>query len=143
MSLASASLVGGGKKKRGRKSKAKLADDESILGGKAKSAVSGASGGRKRKQSVVSADEEEEFGEEMAVEMVARTQEERQKEIEHRAMLVRALDEDQMKRYEAWRSVKLPDATVRRVDIPLQHVVGILMSSRSSIKHCPNPPQPA
>jgi transcription initiation factor TFIID subunit 11 len=115
MSLASASVAGGTKKKRGRKSKAKLGDDESVVGGKAKSAVSGTSGGRKRKQSVVSADEEEEGGEEMAVEMVARTQEERQKEVEHRAMLVRALDPEQFERYEAWRSVKLPDATVRRV----------------------------
>ncbi|KAG0646573.1 Transcription initiation factor TFIID subunit 11 [Hyphodiscus hymeniophilus] len=115
MSLASASVAGCAKKKRGRKSKAKLGDDESVIGGKAKSAVSGASGSRKRKQSVASADEEDEGGEEMAVEMVARTQEERQKEIEHRAMLVRALDDDQMQRYEAWRSVKLPDATVRRI----------------------------
>ena len=97
------------------------------MGGKAKSAISGASGRGKRKQSVVSADEDEEGGEEMAVEMAAGTQEERQKEIEHRAMLVRALDDDQMKRYEAWRSVKLPDATVRRVGSSLKHAVGRLM----------------
>jgi transcription initiation factor TFIID subunit 11 len=118
MSIASASIAGGAKKKRGRKAKGKLGDDESIVGGKAKSAVSGTSGGRKRKQSIASADEEDGGGEEMAVEMAARTQEERDKETQHRAMLVNSLDEMQMKRYEAWRSAKLPDATVRRVSMP-------------------------
>ena len=107
--------MGGAKKKRGRKSKAKLGDDESVIDGKAKSAVSGASGGRKRKQSIISADEEEEGGEEMNVEMVTRTYEEKQKEVEHRALLVRSLDKEQFERFEAWRACKLPDSVVRRV----------------------------
>jgi transcription initiation factor TFIID subunit 11 len=114
MSLASASVVGGPKKRRGRKPKAN--DTESAVGGKAKSAVSGTSGSRKRKHSIASADdEEEEGGEEMAVELDARSAEEKQKEVEHRAMLVNALDPEQMERYTAWRSSKLSDATVRRV----------------------------
>ena len=115
MSLASASVAGGPKKKRGRKPKANLGDDESALGGNAKSAVSGTSGGRKRKQSIASVDEEEEGGEEMAVEMVARSEEEKQKEVAHRNMLVNALDPDQFERYSAWRSSKLSEAVTRRV----------------------------
>ena len=121
MSLVSGSVAGGPKKKRARKSKGAANDDTSILGGKAKSALSNTSGGRGRKRTSreVSAEEEDEGGEEMAVEMVARTQEERQKEIEHRAMLVRAFDEDQFSRYEAWRSSRLQDSVVRRVRLLL------------------------
>ena len=132
MSLASASIAGGGKKKRGRKSKAKLGDDESVVGGKAKSAVSGTSGGRprKRKQSIASAEEEEEGGEDTAVQMVAHTQEEQTKEREHRAMLVRALDEKQEARYETWRQAKLPDATVRRVGFFQKHPSNMLIDHR-------------
>lgn len=118
MSLVSG--VSGAKKKRGsyRKSKGK-GDDESLAGGTAKSAVSGNSGragrGRRRKSRDESPDEEEEGGEELALEMVARTQEEKQKEIQQRAMLVDKFDPDQFTRYEAWRSSKLSDAVVRRV----------------------------
>lgn len=115
MSLQSAS-VAGGPKKRGRKKKAKEGDDESIMGGKAKSAVSGTSGGKKRKASVVSADEDED-DEDMAnaVEMVVRTDEEREKEQERRHMLVSNLTPEQFERYEAWRSAKLSEATTRRI----------------------------
>ena len=115
MSVASASVAGGPKKKRGRKSKKELGDDESTVGGKAKSEVSGIRGSGKRKQSITSADEEEEGGEEMALEMEARSAEEKKKELEHRALLVNNLDRDQFERYEAWRGCKLSEATVRRV----------------------------
>ena len=115
MSLRSAS-VAGGPKKRGRKKKAKEGDDESVMGGKAKSTVSGTSGGKKRKASVISADEDED-DEDMAnaVEMVVRTDEEREKEQERRHMLVSNLTPEQFERYEAWRSAKLSEATTRRV----------------------------
>jgi transcription initiation factor TFIID subunit 11 len=106
------------KRKRARKSKGKANDDESIVGGKARSAVSGTSGrgrGKRRKSRDESVDEEEEGGEELALEMVARTQEEKQKEVQQRAMLVDLFDNEQFTRYEAWRSCKLPDAVVRRV----------------------------
>ena len=124
-SLVSSSAAGGPgpKKKRPQKSKGKLADDESVAGGKAKSAVSGNSGRGKRKASVASVEEdEEEGGEDMAVEMVARTQEEKQKEHEHRAMLVGAFDPDQFERYAAWRSSKLPDSVVRRVRLSMPQI---------------------
>jgi transcription initiation factor TFIID subunit 11 len=117
VSLVSGSVTGGPKKKRARKSKRAANDDASMVGGNAKSALSNNSGGRGRKRASreISAEEEDEGGEEMAVEMVARTQEERQKEVEHRALLVRAFDEDQFSRYEAWRSSRLQDSVVRRV----------------------------
>lgn len=115
-SLVSGSAAGGPKKRRSKKTKGGPNDDVSLFGGKTKSAISNTSGKDPRRASRdASVDDEDEGGEEMAVQMVARTQEERQKEVEHRAMLVRAFDETQFSRYEAWRSSRLPDAIVRRV----------------------------
>jgi transcription initiation factor TFIID subunit 11 len=116
MSLVSGSAAGASKKRK-RKSKGTAAnDDASVAGGKAKSTEGK---GKRRASRDQTAEEEDEGpdGEEMAVEMVARTQEERQKEIEHRAMLVRSFDENQFARYEAWRSSKLSDSVVRRVSL--------------------------
>lgn len=118
-SVDTTSLVSGvssTKKKRGRKAKGKADDDTSVVGEKAKSAVSGTSGrGRRRASREASAEDEDEEGGETAVAMVARTDEEKRKENEHKAMLLNALDPDQFLRYEAWRASKLPDSTVRRV----------------------------
>jgi transcription initiation factor TFIID subunit 11 len=107
----------GTKRKRPRKSKAQPDDEASAVGGTAKSAVSGNSGrGRARASREASADDEdEEGGGETAVTMVARTDEEKRKEKEHKALLLSALDPDQFQRYEAWRASKLADAVVRRV----------------------------
>jgi transcription initiation factor TFIID subunit 11 len=118
MSLVSG--VSGAKRKRGsyKKSKGK-GDDESMIEGKTKSAVSGNSGrggARKRRKSRdESVEEEEGGGEDLALETVQRTEEEKQKEIEQRAMLTEQFDADQWERYTAWRSAKLSDAVVRRV----------------------------
>ncbi|TAQ84279.1 hypothetical protein B7494_g7395 [Chlorociboria aeruginascens] len=118
------SLLSGGpsnstKKKRSRKSKGAAGDEGSVKGVPARSAISGNSGksGAKKRKRAESVDEEEEDGGEgeMNVEMVVNTQEEKQKEIRHRAMLVNAFDEEQFSRYEAWRSSKLPDSIVRRI----------------------------
>ncbi|PSS23370.1 hypothetical protein M430DRAFT_97306 [Amorphotheca resinae ATCC 22711] len=118
-SVDTTSLVSGvssTKKKRGRKAKGKADDDTSVVGEKAKSAVSGTSGrGRRRASREASAEDEDEEGGETAVAMVARTDEEKRKENEHKAMLLNALDPDQFLRYEAWRASKLPDSTVRRI----------------------------
>lgn len=122
MSLVSGSAAGGPlKAKRSRKQKGPVNDDSaSVAGGRAPTAVSSTSGkGRRKASRDASADEEDEGGEEMAITMVARTQEEKQKEIEHRAMLVNAFDPDQFSRYEAWRSSKLSDSVVRRVCLTL------------------------
>jgi transcription initiation factor TFIID subunit 11 len=51
----------------------------------------------------------------MALAVVARTKESQRKENQDRAMLVGALDSEQMARYEIWRSSKLSDAVVRRL----------------------------
>lgn len=107
------------KKKAGKKSKA-MNEDGSSRGGRAKSAYSEASGRTKMRGSrgiSLEEDEEDEDGN-TAVATVARTQEEKQKEIEHRALLVNAFDAKQFSRYEAWRSSKLSDAVVRRVSLP-------------------------
>ena len=114
MSLVSGSLVaGGGKKKRGRKPKG-FEDNASVAGGAAPTAVSGTSG-RGRASRGMSIEEEDDVGEGMDVAIVARTKEEKEKEKQHRAMLVSAFDEDQFKRYEVWRSSRLADSVVRRV----------------------------
>jgi transcription initiation factor TFIID subunit 11 len=114
MSLVSGSVTGP-KKKRPRKSKGGgKGDDESINGGgaRAKSAISG-EGGRG-----VSVEEEEDDGDHTALATVANTNEETQKEKTKLALLTQSFDEDQWKRYEAWRSSKLSDAVVRRVCCP-------------------------
>jgi transcription initiation factor TFIID subunit 11 len=111
MSLVSGSVTGP-KKKRPRKSKGGgKGDDESIndVGARAKSAISG-EGGRG-----VSVEEEEDDGDQTALATVANTNEETQKEKTKLALLTQSFDEDQWKRYEAWRSSKLSDAVVRRV----------------------------
>jgi transcription initiation factor TFIID subunit 11 len=112
MSLVSGSVTGP-KKKRPRKSKGGggKGDDESLTGGasRAKSAISG-EGGRG-----VSVEEEEDDGDQTALATVANTNEETQKEKTKLALLTQSFDEDQWKRYEAWRSSKLSDAVVRRV----------------------------
>lgn len=109
--------VVGGKKKRPRKSRAKENDTLSLPGGRAKSAVSADGGrGRRRGSRDQSADEEdEEDGAELAVDSAQNTKEERVKEDRRRLLLTRAFDQDQWSRYEAWRSSKLADSTVRRV----------------------------
>jgi transcription initiation factor TFIID subunit 11 len=51
----------------------------------------------------------------MDVTIVARSKEEKEKEKQHRAMLVAAFDDLQFRRYEQWRGARLSDAVVRRV----------------------------
>ncbi|KAF4611381.1 hypothetical protein G7Y89_g15632 [Cudoniella acicularis] len=117
--MVSGSAVGGAsKRKRGRKSKGLGNDDASIADGKAKSTVSGTSGKGKRRASRdlnAEEDEEEEGGDSMALAMVNNTEEEKTKEVEHRALLVRNFDTEQFRRYEAWRSSRLSDSIVRRI----------------------------
>lgn len=124
-SMDNMSIVSGSgpvKRKKGRKIKGGKNDDTaSVNGKKAKSTVSadGAGGaGRKRRASTAAEDEEEEDGgEEMALNVDAASKEEKAKEERRRQVLVRAFEKngDQFSRYEAWRSSKLGDATVRRV----------------------------
>lgn len=113
----------GPKRKKGRKSKGGKGNDDtaSVNGKKAKSTVSadGAGGaGRKRRASTAAEEEEEEDGgEEMALNVDAASKEEKAKEERRRQVLVRAFEKngEQFSRYEAWRSSKLGDATVRRI----------------------------
>jgi transcription initiation factor TFIID subunit 11 len=63
----------------------------------------------------MSADEEDDVGGDTDVAIVARSKEEKEKEKQHRAMLVTAFDEMQFRRYEQWRQARLSEAVVRRV----------------------------
>ncbi len=117
MSLVSGS---GTKKKRPRKSKGKDAETSSMAGGRAKSAVSNEGRGKRRgsRDQTAEEEEEEEGGEEMALDVVAASNEEKAREDRRKHILTNAFSMgsgQQFARYEAWRSSKLSDATVRRV----------------------------
>lgn len=114
----------GRERKKYKKKTKDNSDLASILGRKAKSTISndGAHAGEKRKRRGSNAteegDEDEELGgEEMSLNINAASKEERAKEERKKQVLVRAFEGngDQFSRYEAWRSSKLSDATVRRV----------------------------
>ncbi|CCU79168.1 unnamed protein product [Blumeria hordei] len=60
-------------------------------------------------------DEEEEVGQELAINAIESTKEERLKEERRRHLLTRAFNQEQWQRYEAWRSSKLSDSVVRRI----------------------------
>ncbi|KAL3423122.1 Transcription initiation factor TFIID subunit 11 [Phlyctema vagabunda] len=120
MSLVSGSAANGPTKKKrasGKRKGAQNDDTASLTGGAAPTAVSGVSGkGRgKRRASEVSGDEEDEGDDEHAITITAKTQEERQKEMENRSLLVKELNPQQFARYEAWRAAKLTDGTVRKL----------------------------
>ncbi|KAM3083591.1 hypothetical protein ACMFMG_004237 [Clarireedia jacksonii] len=101
MSLVSGSVAGPGRKKRARKSKTgKGIDEESTTGSNKQDGPSA----KKRRTSNASADEEEDDGVDQTItHMASGTKEEKQREMEKRAV------------YEAVRSAKLADATVRRI----------------------------
>lgn len=102
------------KGKRGRKPKNKGDDDASVAGAKAGTTVS--AGGKSKGKKAEEEDEDEDEGvDNMAVSTVAHTNEEKKKEVERRALLVGAFDEEQFSRYEVWRSSRLAESTVRRV----------------------------
>jgi transcription initiation factor TFIID subunit 11 len=138
MSLVSGSIAAAPvKKKRGRKPKG-AEDNASVAGGVAPTAVSGVSG-RGRASRGMSVEEEDDVGGEMDVAIVARSKEEKEKEKQHRAMLVAAFDDLQFRRYEQWRGARLSDAVVRRVtrNLSRQFVQANKFRS-SSIRHCRN-----
>ena len=126
MSLVSGSAAGG-KPKRARKSRSKRAnttttpgDDASTPGFEGgKSGISEPStrgrGRRTRDQSTEDEDPTDPYALDMNTRMVMESAEEKLKASKDRAMLVRKMDPEQTMRYEAWRSSKLSDATVRRV----------------------------
>lgn len=120
-SVDTASLVSGSvatapvKGKRGRKPKNK-GEDASNVSTKAGGTNTG--GGKdKGRKADEEEDDEDEGVDNMAVTTVARTNEEKEKEKQHRALLVSAFDDAQFSRYEVWRSSRLPDAVVRRVSL--------------------------
>lgn len=102
------------KKKASKKPKAGGGDEGSVVDGKA----GGVAGGKKRRASNASLEDDEGDGggsHTMAVDVTSSTKEEKARELEHRALLVRSLDPEQFRRYEAWRACRWPDAVIRRV----------------------------
>ena len=123
-SLVSGSMAAGKQgKKRGRKPKNGGDEAGSMVGslvGKGSTAASLISGRGPREPSE---DVDEDDGAaNMDVVGSTRTEEEKQREKFHRSVLVDALDKEQYARYEAWRSAKLSDSTVRRVSIATQNM---------------------
>ncbi|KAK2623795.1 hypothetical protein QTJ16_006976 [Diplocarpon rosae] len=114
MSLVSGS---GAKKKKPRKSKGKDVESSSVAGSRAKSVISNQGKGKRRasRDQTAEEEEEEEGGEEMALDVAAASNEEKAREDKRRHILTNAFSGQQFSRYEAWRSSKLSDATVRRI----------------------------
>lgn len=109
VSLASASVTGAGKKKKPRKSKAKDNDDRARS---ATAANEGAKGRRASRDKTAEESEEDVGGEETRL---LRAKDDKKEDNKKRAMLTQHFDSDQFQRFEAWRSSKLSDATVRRL----------------------------
>jgi transcription initiation factor TFIID subunit 11 len=110
MSIVSGSIANGKLKKKPRKMKGGSKEE------RGKSMGSG-DGKKRSREMTEEPDDEEEGGEELALESAVASKEEKAREDRKRQVLVRAFegDDDQFRRYEAWRSSKLNDAVVRRV----------------------------
>ncbi|KAF7853669.1 hypothetical protein EAF04_010660 [Stromatinia cepivora] len=115
MSLVSGSVAGGqSKRKRARKSKGGKGDFEGSNAGAVKS--EGPSS-KKRRTSTGNIEDDEEDDNTVDQTMTSMTSsiEEKQRDIQRRALLANHLDPEQFERYTAMRAVKFPDATIRRI----------------------------
>ncbi|TGO16116.1 hypothetical protein BTUL_0032g00790 [Botrytis tulipae] len=115
MSLVSGSVAGGqSKRKRAKKSKGGKSDFEGSNVGVGKS---DGPASKKRRTSNGNIEEEEEDDNNVDQTMTSMTSsiEEKQRDIQRRALLANHLDPEQFERYTAMRAVKFPDATVRRI----------------------------
>lgn len=115
MSLVSGSVAGGqSKRKRAKKSKGGKSDFEGSNVGVGKSEGPAS---KKRRTSNGNIEEEEEDDNNVDQTMTSMTSsiEEKQRDIQRRALLANHLDPEQFERYTAMRAVKFPDATVRRI----------------------------
>ncbi|KAG4026687.1 hypothetical protein MFRU_038g00910 [Monilinia fructicola] len=116
VSLVSGSVAGGqSRRKRARKSKGGKSDFEGSNAGGAMKLEGHAS--KKRRTSAGNIEEEEEEDNNVDQTMTSMTSsiEEKQREIQRRALLANHLDPEQFERYTAMRAVKFPDATIRRI----------------------------
>ncbi|QSZ31123.1 hypothetical protein DSL72_000686 [Monilinia vaccinii-corymbosi] len=116
VSLVSGSVAGGpSKRKRVRKSKSGKSDFEgSNVGGPVKS-EGPASKKRRTSTGNIEEDEEEDNNVDQTMTSMTSSIEEKQREIQRRALLANHLDPEQFERYTAMRAVKFPDATIRRI----------------------------
>lgn len=115
MSLVSGSVAGGqSKRKCAKKSKGGKSDFEGSNVGVGKSEGPAS---KKRRTSNGNIEEEEEDDNNVDQTMTSMTSsiEEKQRDIQRRALLANHLDPEQFERYTAMRAVKFPDATVRRI----------------------------
>lgn len=102
------------KKKKPRKTKGKDNDDESVVGGRGASA---SAAGKRRASREQTADASDDGADEpTTLEASAERKAERAlREQRQRVLVANHFDDMQFRRYEAWRAIKLPAATVRRV----------------------------
>jgi len=114
--MASGMAPSSAKKKKPRKSKGKDNDEESVAGGRGPSASVAP---KKRGSRDHTADVSEDGGDEPTVEASAERKAERERQKKRQRVIANFFDEDQFRRYEAWRATKLPHATVRRVSCSL------------------------
>lgn len=106
--------LGQSKKKRGRKLKGTAHENASSAD--VRSTASDPAGRGKRRASNASLEEEDDAGDETtAIQMTSETIEQKAREKEHQALLIRGFDPDQTERFEVYRSSRLSDAIVRRV----------------------------
>lgn len=134
ISMVSGIAPSSAKKKKPRKTKGKENDEGSIVGGRGTSA---SAVGKRRGSRDQTADISEDGGDEPTVEASAEKKAERERRQHRQRVIANFFDDDQFRRYEAWRATKLSGATVRRV---------CFLSSRAcwsdnirlSIKRCPS-----
>ncbi|ESZ98200.1 hypothetical protein SBOR_1428 [Sclerotinia borealis F-4128] len=115
MSLVSGSVAGGqSKRKRAKKSKGGKGDSEGSNAGAAKS-DGPASKKRRTSTGNIEDDEEDDNNVDQTMTSMTSSIEEKQRDIQRRALLANHLDPEQFERYAAMRAAKFPDATIRRI----------------------------
>ncbi|KAI9647738.1 hypothetical protein NHQ30_004124 [Ciborinia camelliae] len=115
MSLVSGSVAGGqSKRKRPKKLKGGKGDFEGSNAGGVKS-EGPASKKRRTSNGNIEDDEEDDNIVDQTMTSMSSSIEEKQRDIQRRALLANHLDPEQFERYTAMRAVKFPDATIRRI----------------------------
>ncbi|KAE9364654.1 TAFII28-domain-containing protein [Stipitochalara longipes BDJ] len=135
MSMASGMAPSSVKKKKPRKTKGKDNDEESMAGGRGTSA---SAAGKRRASREHTADASDDGADEpTTLEASAERKAERLLREKRQRVIANHFDDDQFRRYEAWRAIKLPAATVRRIvnqtlsqSVPLPVIVAVQAAAK-------------
>lgn len=116
MSLVSGSVATGqSKRKRSKKSKGQKGDFEGSNAGSGVKSDGPASKKRRMSKENIEEEEEDDNNGDQTMTSMTSSMEEKQRDIQRRALLANHLDPEQFERYSAMRAVKFPDATIRRI----------------------------